>query len=410
MKQVSGKFTSAKIFTDNVDKTALGQIQELCDQSFAEGSTVRIMPDVHAGKGCTIGTTMTIKDKVVPNLVGVDIGCGIVVCELNVGSKEIDFAELDQVIREKVPSGSDIRETVSDYAPHSLLNELDAIIAGFSKDRALKSLGTLGSGNHYIEVGEGNQGKVFLSIHSGSRSVGSAVAKHHQNKAISYHEFNPNEKADLIARLKAEGRYQDIQIELQNVKPKVINKDLAYLEGSHLDDYLHDMKIAQEFAVANRFVMVQEIVKAMGWAIVDTFDSIHNYIDLDHMILRKGATSAQKGELAVIPLNMRDGSLIVKGKGNADWNYSAPHGAGRVMSRTKARANVDFDDFIKTMEGVFSTSVTRATIDEAPAAYKPKEEIIANIKETVDIVTLVKPLYNFKGVETVPAYMKKKKT
>lgn len=394
MIELKGKFNQAKVFTDNVDDVTIGQIIELCNQGFTEGNKIRIMPDTHAGAGCVIGTTMTITDKIVPNLVGVDIGCGMQVAVINKRKEEINFDKLDDVIRKFVPSGYDIRDKAHRFA--NLVNLKD-VIAPFNVDRAEKSIGTLGGGNHFIELNEDTDGKVYIVIHSGSRNLGKQVAEHYQR--IAYKELMNvrDEKQELIEKLKREGRHLEIHAALRGIKKPKINKDLAFVEGQAFKNYMHDMTIAQLYATYNRKAMIDEIVSHMGWLITDQFTTIHNYIDMDNMILRKGAVSAQKDERIIVPINMRDGSLIALGKGNDDWNQSAPHGAGRLMSRTKAKENIKLEDFQNTMKDVWTTSVGTSTIDEAPMAYKPMDEIVTNTKDTMDIVHTIKPLYNFKA-------------
>lgn len=390
--KLQGKYNYAKVFTDEVEETAVNQIVEMLNQDFVSNEQIRIMPDVHAGKGSTIGTTMTISNgKVVPNLVGVDIGCGISVYELG-DLRETDWSKLDQVISENVPSGKNVRnEMISETFKFS-----DMSFELFNENRIQLSKGTLGGGNHFIEVSKlGNE--YYLLIHSGSRNLGVQVAKHHQDAAIKYHKHNVFDKQGLINRLKSEGREKEIQTELSKLKPIAFNKELAYLEGDLLSAYLNDMKIAQRFAIENRALMAESIINKMGWKVISSFDSIHNYIDLEARILRKGATDASVGKHLVIPLNMRDGAIIATGKGNEDWNCSAPHGAGRVMSRTKAKENVSLAEFKNTMQGIYSTSVVESTLDESPFAYKKSDLIIDNIHDTVEIKKIIKPVYNFKA-------------
>jgi len=349
MIEIKGKYNTAKVFTDNIEDKAADQIMELCNQEFAKDSVIRIMPDTHAGAGCTIGTTMTITDKIVPNLVGVDIGCGMETIKLKDNS--VDLEKLDKVIHEYIPSGFDIRKKRHEYS-----NELDFDDLACKKDvdlnRARLSIGTLGGGNHFIELNRDKNGDIYLVVHSGSRHLGKQVAQYYQE--LGYKELLKSSQviSDIVSKLKKEGRQQEIQKEIENLKPTVINKHLAYVYGKSYDHYLSDMKIVQKFAVLNRKAIVDEIVKRMGFEILEQFTTIHNYIDLDNMILRKGAISAQNGEKVLIPINMRDGSLICIGKGNKDWNYSAPHGAGRLMSRSKAKEMLSLEEFKKSMEGV----------------------------------------------------------
>lgn len=399
MKILNGVYNDIKIFTDIVDEMSLTQLQEMCDLKIFKDSTIRIMPDVHAGKGCTIGTTMTIIDKVIPNMVGVDIGCGMEVVQLK--DKNINLAKLDSVIYDNIPSGLKVRKTRHSYANKINLSklkcfkEIDAL-------NAYKSIGTLGGGNHFIEVDSDEDGNNYLVVHSGSRHLGLEVATYYQNEGYKRLVIkNKQYLKDLIARHKAEGKNKDIEKELNLAKANKtkINKDMAYVEEDLFEDYIHDMKIVQEFAILNRKAMVHEIVKNMKLTVVDQFTTIHNYIDTDKMILRKGAVSAQKNEKLLIPINMRDGSLICLGKGNPDWNYSAPHGAGRLLSRREAKEILSLEEFEKEMEGIYSTSVNMSTLDESPMAYKKLEDIIDNIRPTVEIIKIIKPIYNFKASE-----------
>ncbi len=369
MIEIVGKYNTAKVFTDNLESEAMDQILELCNQEFVKDSVIRIMPDAHAGAGCTIGTTMTITDKIVPNLVGVDIGCGMETIRLK--QKEIDFEKLDRVIYANIPSGFDIRKKPHKYVEFVDLENLRCK-NHVNLERARLSIGTLGGGNHFIEVNRDSGGSLYLVVHTGSRHLGKQVAEYYQD--LAYRELTRR----------------------GNVK---ISKQLAYLHGESYYDYLHDMKLVQQYAVYNRKAIVDEIVTRMGFEIEDRFTTIHNYIDLDSMILRKGAISARKGERVLIPINMRDGSLICIGKGNRDWNYSSPHGAGRIMSRRKARQTITLEEYKQTMVGIYTTTVNRATLDECALAYKPMDEIIENIQDTVEIVDIIKPLYNFKAAE-----------
>ncbi|TCI76432.1 RNA-splicing ligase RtcB [Exiguobacterium sp. SH0S1] len=390
--EIIGKYNQATVFNERIDDMTRAQIQTLVDQPFTEGAAIRIMPDMHAGKGSVVGTTMTIHDKIVPNLVGVDLGCGMLCTEINV--KRIDFQKLDDMIRQLVPSGMNIRESAHSYASKIPLED---VRAPYKLDRALRSVGTLGSGNHFIEVNRDDHGRTFLVIHSGSRHLGVQIAEHYQQRAIR-HMMDTTEVQNEIERLKETGRESDIQAYLEYAKAaKQGLRDLAYVEGTDMDDYMHDVRIAQQYAAENRRAMTDVIVEAMNWNVVDQFDTVHNYIDHDDMILRKGAISAKAGERVIIPMNMRDGSLICTGKGNPDWNFSGPHGAGRIMSRSAARKRVDFNEFKKSMEGVWSSSVRKSTIDESPFVYKSMREIVRYIEPAVTIDQLIKPLYNFKA-------------
>ncbi|WP_303821272.1 RtcB family protein [Ruminococcus flavefaciens] len=397
---LNGKYNSAKVFTDNIEQDAIAQIIAFCSQPMSEGAQIRIMPDVHAGAGCTIGTTMTITDKVIPNLVGVDIGCGMETVRLK--EKHIELQKLDKLIYEKIPSGFAIREKPHRYGEKIDLTELYCY-KHIDPLRAEKSIGTLGGGNHFIEADKGEDGSIYIVIHSGSRHLGVETAKFYQNEA--YRRLNKSsdkEAAELIARLKAEGREKQIQSELKklaNTKTTDVPKHLAYCEGELFEQYIHDMKIVQKFAMLNRQAMMDEIIKGMHLHVEDQFTTIHNYIDTDTMILRKGAVSAQAGEKLLIPINMRDGSLICTGKGNGDWNCSAPHGAGRLMSRSQAKQSFTVSEFKKQMAGIYTTSVNAQTLDECPMAYKSMEDIVDNIGDTVEINEVITPIYNFKAGE-----------
>ncbi|WP_191017608.1 RtcB family protein [Treponema zioleckii] len=406
MQTVTGKFNEAKVFTDVVDETSLEQIRTLCDQEFTSGAKIRLMPDVHAGAGCTIGTTMTIKDKIVPNLVGVDIGCGMETLCIKADSEvseTFDGAKLDKIIRKNIPSGFKIRKF-----PHEFVSQVEwnSIKGNFNKSRARLSLGTLGGGNHFIEADRDDEGNLYIVVHSGSRHAGLEIADYYQKMA--WKQLNGNCDADkrhLIETLKAEGKEQEIQARLEELNSQILTnipKDLAYVSGELFDDYINDMRIMQHFAMLNRKAMIQTIsigLRLKKEDIIDQFTTIHNYIDTENMILRKGAVSAQKGEKLLIPINMRDGSLICVGKGNEDWNCSAPHGAGRVMSRVKARKELSMEEFKAEMSGIWSSTVNLDTIDEAPMAYKTMDDIVANIGPTAEIVKVIKPIYNFKAAD-----------
>lgn len=402
MKTVKGRYNEAKVFTEVVEETALQQIKMLCDQEFSSGSRIRIMPDVHAGAGCTIGTTMTIRDKAVPNLVGVDIGCGMET--IRIGNSHIELEKLDKLIYEKIPSGFNIRKEPHPYNEQIDLNKLRCKMAGkINLDRAVRSLGTLGGGNHFIEVDRDTEGKLYLVVHSGSRHLGLEVAHFYQNEA--YKALNGNSPADvdtLIKEYKTAGREKEIQKALKELKAQVtttVPKALAYCEGELLEDYIHDMTLVQRFAMLNRKAMMDEMIRGMKLKVEEQFTTIHNYIDTENMILRKGAVSAQAGEKLLIPINMRDGSLICVGKGNEDWNCSAPHGAGRLMSRTQAKKSYTVSEFRKEMEGIYTTSVNTETLDECPMAYKRMQDIVDNIGDTAGILSVIKPVYNFKAGE-----------
>lgn len=420
-----------KIFTDDIEQEATNQINELLDQEAFKDSKIRIMPDVHAGKGCVIGFTGNLGDKVIPNIVGVDIGCGMLCVEL--GNIDLNLERLDKIIREYVPSGFEVH----DERKYKFLELQDLKCYRELKDtkRLERSIGTLGGGNHFIEIDIDENNNKYLVIHTGSRNLGKQVAEYYQELANQLGNYNIGEykekQQELIKKYKEQGRKQEIQSALMELKEKYktdhkkIPKDLAYLEGQYREDYLHDMKICQEFAKDNRLCIAKQILcnyfelpyyegyksvrlreKTMptcGWCTQDMiekdfwyFETIHNYISFEDNIVRKGAISAKKGEIVLIPMNMRDGCIIGVGKGNDDWNQSAPHGAGRIMSRMKAKETFNLDEYKESMKDIYTTSVNEDTIDEAPFVYKPMQEIIDNISDTVDIIKIIKPIYNFK--------------
>ena len=398
MIEIRGKYNEAKIFTDVVDSASIAQVQELCNQEFTAGSRIRLMPDIHAGAGCTVGTTMTIADKVVPNLVGVDIGCGMETVRIREGRLELQ--KLDKLIQEKIPSGFAIRDSAHPYLSQIDLSEL-CCARHVDLLRAERSIGTLGGGNHFIEVDRDDDGNRYLVVHSGSRHLGVEVASHYQQ--AGYKALNRADDASveaLVARMKAEGREKEIPKEikrLKNARQTRVPKALAYVSGDLFAQYIHDMRIVQRFAMLNRQAMVDVIVKGMKLHVEEQFSTIHNYIDTDARILRKGAVSAKAGERLLIPINMRDGSLLCVGKGNADWNFSAPHGAGRLMSRADARQAFTVSAFKKQMAGIYTTSVSKATLDECPMAYKGMEDILNQIGPTADVEKILRPIYNFKA-------------
>lgn len=400
--------SNLKIFTKNVEQEAVDQIELLLAQDAFKDCKVRIMPDVHAGKGCVIGFTADLGEKVIPNIVGVDIGCGMLCVSL--GQTDIDFEKLDNVIRSYVPSGRDVHE--GRIIRFDELQELKCYRELRDTKRLERSIGTLGGGNHFIEVDVAEDGYKYLVIHTGSRNLGKQVADYYQNLAfelMSGKDKLYEEQDRLIKEYKAAGRKSDIQNAIAELHRnfKAVNpnipKDLCYLEGKYREDYLHDMRICQKFAYINRVMIAQIICNHMGWGVdadmPDYFECIHNYIDHDSNIVRKGAISAKLGEKVLIPINMRDGCIIGTGKGNEDWNQSAPHGAGRVMSRTKAKELVSLEEFEKSMDGIYTTSVNQSTIDESPMAYKTLDEIVENIKDAVDVLAIIKPVYNFKASE-----------
>ncbi len=400
MIEVVGAKNTAICYTDQLEEYAAAQIKAVCDAPAFADSKIRIMPDVHAGMGCTIGTTMTVHDKVVPGMVGVDIGCGMETVLL--AEREIDFEKLDAMIREQIPFGRDVRKT-----HHALNEQIDLHQLRCSPyvnlSRAQRSIGTLGGGNHFIEVDRGEKGELYLVVHSGSRHIGNEVAKYYQDEGRKAFWGGARHQVDaVVAELKAQGRFQEIQSTINHLRKEHeigIPKELAYVEGRLFDDYIHDMKIIQHFAELNRKAMVDVIVSGMGLTPVEQFTTIHNYIDTENMILRKGAVAAYEGQKLLIPINMRDGSLICIGKGNPDWNCSAPHGAGRLMSRKEAFKRLNLEDYRKEMEGIYTTCVDMATIDEAPMAYKGMDEIISHIGPTAEIVERITPVYNFKAAE-----------
>ena len=400
MIEVQGKYNNAKIFTDVVDSTSIAQVLELCNQEFTAGSHIRMMPDIHAGAGCTIGTTMTITDKVVPNLVGVDIGCGMETVRIR--EKSVNFQKLDQVMHERIPSGFAIRDKTHDYLNKINLNEL-CCISHVKMSRAEKSIGTLGGGNHFIEMDKDDDENLYLVIHSGSRHLGVEVANYYQEEGYkALNHADDTAIKELVSRMKAERREKQIEKEIKrvkNLKQTNIPKSLAFVSGELFEQYIHDMKIVQHYAMLNRQAMVDEIVRAMGFHVEEQFTTVHNYIDTEAMILRKGAVSAKAGEKLLIPINMRDGSLICVGKGNEDWNLSAPHGAGRLMSRAEAKRSFTVSEFEKQMAEVYTTSVNKSTLDECPMAYKNMQDILNNIGPTAEVVKIIRPIYNFKAGE-----------
>ena len=398
--EIKGKVNTALCYAKVVEDEAIEQIRRMCDYEFTEGSKIRIMPDVHSGKGCTIGTTMTIHDKAVPNIVGVDIGCGMLT--INLGKVDIDFEKLDAVAH-YIPSGMNVWEGRRERF------DLEALCCYRELKRTKwleRSLGTLGGGNHFIEVDEATDGTKYLIIHTGSRNLGKQVAEIYQCLAVDLNKGKETyfqQRDEIIRTYKEQGRRNEIQAALNEIawakREATIPEDLCHLYGSYFEDYLHDVEICQQFAKRNREMIAEIILEKTGLTGTDAFHTIHNYIATDEMILRKGAIAAHKGEKVLIPINMRDGSVLAIGKGNPEWNYSAPHGAGRVMSRTKAKESISLDEYKETMSGVYTTSVNEATLDEAPMAYKRLEDIIDVIKESVEVIDVMKPIYNFKASE-----------
>lgn len=399
MFSVKGKFAEARIFTDLVEEQALSQIIEMLEQPITKNTRVAIMPDVHAGAGSTIGTTISLPEnkqdwRVCPNVVGVDIGCGMMSYKL--ADKEIDLREIDEIVNKYIPSGFNIHHKPQNQKFTDNLIENLAFTVD-NPERIGLSLGSLGGGNHFIEITTDEDGSFWLTVHSGSRNLGVQVAKHHQKEAErSMFDVGVDK---IITELKAAGKEKDIERTIREARALSagFNKELSFLTGNKLEQYLNDLALAQKFAHLNRKTMLDIIVEKAGLTIIDEFDSIHNFIDIEEGVIRKGATSARKGERLIIPLNMRDGSLICVGKGNEEWNYSAPHGAGRMLSRSAAKKELDLDEFKSQMAGVYTTSVGESTLDEAPNAYKPMEAIIDNIGDTVDIIHHLKPVWNFKA-------------
>ena len=421
-----------KIFTNNIEQTAKEQIDLLLEQEAFKDCKIRIMPDVHAGSGCVIGFTGNLGDKVIPNIVGVDIGCGMLCVKL--GKIDIDFEKLDNVIRENVPSGMNVHN--KQRYKFIEMDQLYCLKELKNKDNWLeKSMGTLGGGNHFIEIDIDEDDNKYLVIHTGSRNLGKQVCEIYQEKAIKYCSYEKEmqeEKKKVIQEYKEQGRQQEIQQVLIDINKKYdgktkLPKDLCYLEGKDREDYLHDMKLCQVFANDNRLCIAKQILcnyfevpyysgydslrlreivdypsfvtQDMVKYDFDYFQCIHNYINFNDNIVRKGAISARRGEPIIIPMNMRDGCIIGVGKGNEDWNYSAPHGAGRTMSRNIARHTISMEDYKDSMKGIYTTSVNEDTLDESPFAYKPMEEILEHIKDTVDVTKIIKPIYNFKAGE-----------
>ncbi len=400
MLEIKGKVNTAICYASVIEEEAIEQIRRMCDYEFTAGSRIRIMPDVHAGKGCTIGTTMTITDKAVPNIVGVDIGCGMYTVSL--GKADIDFERLDEAAH-FIPSGMNVWEGRQE---HFDLEQLRCYRDLKDTKRLERSLGTLGGGNHFIEIDESADGEKYLVIHSGSRNLGKQVAELYQKLAVDLSKGKEEyfkKRDEIIRTYKEQGKRKEIQAALKKIaweqKESLIPEDLCFLYGSYLEDYLHDVEVCQRFARRNREKMAEILLERTGIAAGEAFHTIHNYIDTEEMILRKGAIAAHAGEKILIPINMRDGSVLAVGKGNAEWNYSAPHGAGRIMSRKAAKDKLSLEEYRETMKGIYTTSVNEATLDEAPMAYKSLDDIIDVIRDSVDIIDVMKPVYNFKASE-----------
>lgn len=398
MLEIKGKINTAICYASVIEEEAIEQIRRMCDYEFTAGSRIRIMPDVHAGKGCTIGTTMTITDKAVPNIVGVDIGCGMYTVSL--GRTDINFERLDEAAL-FIPSGMNVWEGRQE---HFDLEQLRCYRDLKDAKRLERSLGTLGGGNHFIEIDESADGEKYLVIHSGSRNLGKQVAELYQKLAVDLSKGKEEyfkKRDEIIRTYKEKGKRKEIQAALKKIaweqKESLIPEDLCFLYGSYLEDYLHDVEVCQRFARRNREKMAEILLERTGIAAGEAFHTIHNYIDTEEMILRKGAIAAHAGEKILIPINMRDGSVLAVGKGNAEWNYSAPHGAGRIMSRKAAKDKLSLEEYRETMKGIYTTSVNEATLDEAPMAYKSLDDIIDVIRDSVDIIDVMKPVYNFKA-------------
>lgn len=411
MFEIKGKVNTAICYAKVVESGAIDQIRRMCDYALTQDSQIRIMPDVHEGKGCTIGTTMTVLDKVCPNIVGVDIGCGMYTVKLK--EKELDFEKIDEVCH-RIPSGMNVWEGRKE---HFDLTQLRCYRSLRDTRRLERSLGTLGGGNHFIEIDRATEGSYFLIIHSGSRNLGKQVAEFYQQLAVDLHmgkEGYYKQREEIIRTYKELGKRSEIQSALKALKDSyetqslLIPEDLCWLYGSFLDDYLHDVEICQIFARRNRERMAEIFLDQTGMTNLEAFHTIHNYIDTQEMILRKGAIAAHSAEKVLIPINMRDGSILALGKGNAEWNYSAPHGAGRIMSRAQARASLDLKDYEASMQGIYTTSVNKKTIDEAPMAYKSLEDILDVIRESVEVIDIMKPVYNFKASDEQPTWKKQK--
>ena len=400
MFSIEGAHATAVCFATKIEDAAIEQIRTMCNQEFARGSHIAIMPDAHVGAGCTIGTTMTIDDKVVPNLVGVDIGCGMYTVSL--GREPLDLELVDKACH-FVPSGRNVWNGRQERFP---LTDLRCYRSLKDATRLERSLGTLGGGNHFIEIDRAADGEQFLVVHSGSRNLGTQVATLYQNIAIDLNRGKDKlfeQRDELIARYKAEGRRSEIQTALKaltssfEAKSLTVPAELCWLHGTWLDDYLHDMELCQQFARRNRELIARVVLERSGITPGESFHTTHNYIDTKEHILRKGAIAAHRGERVLIPINMRDGSIIATGRGNAEWNWSAPHGAGRLFSRTEAKHRLSMEDFKASMEGIYTTSVSESTLDEAPMAYKSIDDIIEPIADSVDIEAVIKPIYNFKA-------------
>lgn len=400
MEEIRGKFNTAISFAKIIEDSAREQIRRMCNYEFTQDSKIRIMPDVHAGKGCTIGTTMTVTDKAVPNIVGVDIGCGMYTVKLETDS--LDFEKIDEAAH-YIPS----RRNVWDFRQEKFdLTELNCYRSLKETRRIEKSLGTLGGGNHFIEIDRAGDGTFYLVIHTGSRNLGKQVAEIYQHLAIDLAKGKDKffeQKENIIAVYKSLGRKKEIQSKLKELEKEYRGKqasmpeDLCYVYGKYFHQYLHDMELCQEFARRNRELIAKILLGKAGISYSEAFHTTHNYIDVEELIIRKGAIAAHKDEKVLIPINMRDGSVLAVGKGNADWNFSAPHGAGRIMSRSEAKEQLNMDEYKNSMAGIYTTSISEGTLDESPQAYKSLDDIVDVIGDTVDIIDVMKPVYNFKA-------------
>ena len=411
MIEIKGKYNTAIVYQSQIDEATQTQLQTLVDQPFVENEKIRVQADTHAGAGCVIGFTQTINNgKVCPNLVGVDIGCGMYLLKLEEIKKEdIDFDALDNYIRTHIPFGRNIHDGA--IARMKEITELKCFRELKDTIKFERALGSLGGGNHFLEIDEDDDGNLYFVIHTGSRNMGKQVADYYQDLADGICNRGLDayfiEKTELINKYKAEGRKSEIQKALIELKKKYqenankVPKDLAYLEGSHLEDYLHDMRICQEYAKLNRETIAKTICKFfnLDYEKIEKFETVHNYIDLDQKILRKGSIDCSEGKRVLIPINMRDGSIIAVGKGNPEYNYSGPHGAGRLMSRNEARANIKLEDFEESMKGIFTTCVGERTLDESAFAYKAMDDILPWIKDTCEVEKIIRPIYNFKAEE-----------
>lgn len=402
MFEIKGRINTAVCYARVVEEGAIEQIRRMCDYELTAGSRIRIMPDVHAGKGCTIGTTMTVRDKVCPNIVGVDIGCGMYTVKL--ADKHPDFEKIDEICH-YIPSGMKVW---SGRMERFDLTALRCYRSLRDTRRLERSLGTLGGGNHFIEIDKASDGTFYLVIHSGSRNLGKQTAEIYQKLAVDLHAGKEDyyiRREEIICTYKAEGRRGEIQAALKELEKEYadrlpdIPEDLCWLYGTFLEDYLHDVEICQMFARRSRERMAEIILERTGMTSIEAFHTIHNYIDTEEMILRKGAIAAHAGEKVLIPINMRDGSVLAVGRGNPEWNCSAPHGAGRVMSRGEAKRSLSLEEYRESMQGIYTTSVNESTLDEAPMAYKSLEDIMDVIHESVDVVDIIRPVYNFKAAE-----------